>query len=84
MQDITVGLNWLLNPNTKLQFNYVAAWVNNTTPVAGPNNSLNGSAFCRRRRDQQRRHAVGLGLLIETTGADWWNIDRRSAVDSRL
>jgi phosphate-selective porin OprO/OprP len=45
MQDITLGLNWFLNPNTKLQFNYVAAWVNNTTPVAGANNSLNGARF---------------------------------------
>ncbi len=45
MQDITVGLNWFLNPNTKLQFNYVAGWVNNAPAVAGPNNSLNGSRF---------------------------------------
>lgn len=45
MQDITVGLNWFLNPNTKLQFNYVAGWVNNAPAVAGPNNSLNGARF---------------------------------------
>lgn len=45
VHNLTVGLNWFLNPNTKVQFNYVAAFVDNTTPVAGPNNSLNGSRF---------------------------------------
>jgi len=45
VQDLTLGLNWFWNPNMKLQLNYVAAWINNPTPVAGPNNSLNGSQF---------------------------------------
>lgn len=43
--DITLGLNWFFNPNAKLQFNYVAAWVDNAPTVPGPNNSLNGSRF---------------------------------------
>ena len=45
VQNITAGLNWFLNPNAKLQLNYLVSFVDNTAPVAGPNNSLNGSKF---------------------------------------
>ena len=45
IHNLTAGVNWFLNPNTKIQLNYVAGFVNNTAPVAGPNNSLNGSRF---------------------------------------
>jgi len=45
VHNLTAGINWFLNPHTKLQFNYVAAFVDNTAPVPGPNNSLNGSRF---------------------------------------
>ena len=45
VSNITVGLNWFLNPNTKMQFNYVAANVNGAPIVPGPNNSLNGGRF---------------------------------------
>jgi phosphate-selective porin OprO/OprP len=45
VQNFTLGLNWFLNPNTKIQFNYVNANPNSVTPVAGLNNSLNGSHF---------------------------------------
>jgi phosphate-selective porin OprO/OprP len=31
--DITAGLNWFLNPNAKVQFNYVAEYRSNTPGV---------------------------------------------------
>lgn len=45
VSNFTAGVNWFLNPNTKLQLNYVAANVNGAPIVAGPNNSLNGARF---------------------------------------
>jgi len=45
VHDISASANWFLNPNTKVQFNYVPAFVDNTAPVAWTNNSLNGSRF---------------------------------------
>jgi phosphate-selective porin OprO/OprP len=30
IQDLTLGLNWFLNPHTKLQFNYIVQQVDNT------------------------------------------------------
>ncbi|MCE9524643.1 MAG: OprO/OprP family phosphate-selective porin [Planctomycetales bacterium] len=46
-QNMTLGLNWFLNPNARFQFNYVCSWVNNTPYPAGafPNGSLQGSLF---------------------------------------
>jgi phosphate-selective porin OprO/OprP len=45
--DITLGLNWFLNPNARFQFNYVLSWVNNAPPVTFPGTvgALNGSRF---------------------------------------
>jgi phosphate-selective porin OprO/OprP len=45
--DISVGLNWFLNPNARFQFNYVLSWVNNAPPVTFPGTlgSLNGARF---------------------------------------
>ncbi len=31
IQDLTVGLNWFLNPFAKVQFNYIAALLDNPT-----------------------------------------------------
>jgi len=45
VHNLTFGLNWFLNPNTKCVFNYVAAYVDNAAPVPNVNNSLNGSRF---------------------------------------
>ncbi len=35
LDDITLGLNWFLNPNTKIQWNYTATWRDART-AAGP------------------------------------------------
>jgi phosphate-selective porin OprO/OprP len=45
--NITVGLNWFLNPNARFQFNCVVSWVNNAPPVTFPGTvgALNGSRF---------------------------------------
>ncbi len=46
-EDLTLGLNWFLNPNTRFQFNYVLTWVDNApaTTFPGTVGSLNGSRF---------------------------------------
>ncbi|HEX3871246.1 MAG TPA: porin, partial [Pirellulales bacterium] len=46
-QDMTLGLNWFLNPNARLQFNYVGSWINNAASATFPGTvfSLNGSKF---------------------------------------
>ena len=32
LRDLTIGVNWYLNPNFKLQWNYVRAWRDSDTP----------------------------------------------------
>jgi phosphate-selective porin OprO/OprP len=46
-QDMTLGLNWFLNPNARIQLNYVGSWINNAASAtyAGTVFSLNGSRF---------------------------------------
>jgi phosphate-selective porin OprO/OprP len=46
-QDMTLGLNWFLNPSARLQFNYVCSWVNNAaaTTFPGTVGALNGARF---------------------------------------
>ncbi len=44
-QDLTLGMNWFLNPNTRFQFNYVFSWVNNSAIAPGSPVPLNGSRF---------------------------------------
>ena len=46
-QDITLGLNWFINPSARLQFNYVCTWVNNAPPTTFPGTlgGLNGARF---------------------------------------
>ncbi len=46
-QDVTIGLNWFLNPNARFQLNYVCSWINNAPTVTYPGTvgSLNGSRF---------------------------------------
>lgn len=46
-QDMTLGLNWFLNPSARLQFNYVCSWVNNAaaTTFPGTLGALNGARF---------------------------------------
>lgn len=46
-ENLTLGLNWFLNPNARFQFNYVFSWVNNAPPTTYPGSigSLNGSRF---------------------------------------
>jgi phosphate-selective porin OprO/OprP len=46
-QDLTLGLNWFLNPNVRFQVNYVLTWVNNAPAVTFPGSTgaLNGSRF---------------------------------------
>jgi phosphate-selective porin OprO/OprP len=41
VQDMTLGLNWFLNPNTKIQWNYVMTW-RDAPGTAGVNNPLLG------------------------------------------
>jgi phosphate-selective porin OprO/OprP len=45
--NVTIGLNWFLNPNARFQFNCVVSWVNNAAPVTFPGTlgALNGSRF---------------------------------------
>ena len=45
--DFTFGINWFLNPNARLQFNYVLSWVNNAPAVTfpGTTGALNGARF---------------------------------------
>ena len=43
--NLTFGLNWFLNPQSKFVFNYVATYVDNAPAVASVNNSLNGSRY---------------------------------------
>jgi phosphate-selective porin OprO/OprP len=45
--DLTIGLNWFLNGNTRFQFNYVFTWVNNApaTTFPGTLGALNGARF---------------------------------------
>ncbi len=54
LQDVTLGLNWFLNPNMKIQTNYV--WADGTGPAAGfgPTRGLNGTA-----------HGIGTRLAID-------------------
>ena len=46
-QDMTLALNWFLNPSTRFQFNYVCSWINNAAPVTFPGTlgALNGARF---------------------------------------
>ena len=46
-ENMTVGLNWFLNPSARFQFNYVCSWINNAAPTTFPGTlgSLNGSRF---------------------------------------
>lgn len=46
-QDMTIGLNWFLNPSARFQFNYVCSWVTNgpSSTFPGTLGALNGSRF---------------------------------------
>lgn len=52
LQDVTLGLNWFLNPNVKIQTNYVYAYGN--PPLSGPLRGLDGAV-----------HGVGTRLAID-------------------
>ena len=45
--DMTLGLNWFLNPSARFQLNYVCSWINNAAPATFPGSvgSLNGARF---------------------------------------
>jgi len=45
--NMTIGVNWFLNPSARFQFNYTCSWINNQAPVTFPGTlgSLNGSRF---------------------------------------
>lgn len=45
--NLTLGLNWFLNPNLRFQVNYVAGWINNAGPstLVTTNGALVGSKF---------------------------------------
>jgi phosphate-selective porin OprO/OprP len=49
LQDMTLGLNWFINPNARFQLNYVLTHVNNTAAITGPvpagAGALSGSKF---------------------------------------
>lgn len=46
-QNMTLGLNWFINPNARIQLNYVGTWINNAVAATFPGTvfSLNGSRF---------------------------------------
>jgi phosphate-selective porin OprO/OprP len=46
-QDLTLGLNWFLNPNARFMINGVGSWVNNAASFTAPGTAgaLNGSRF---------------------------------------
>ena len=46
-QDVTLGLNWFLNPNARFVINGVGTWVNNAAAATAPGTAgaLNGSRF---------------------------------------
>jgi phosphate-selective porin OprO/OprP len=45
-QDLTLGLNWFLNPNARFQVNYICSWINNSaSPLATTTGSLSPSRF---------------------------------------
>lgn len=49
LQDLTIGLNWWLNPNARIQFNYVLTHIDNTavvgTMVPAGSGVLSGTKF---------------------------------------
>jgi phosphate-selective porin OprO/OprP len=40
VQDVTLGLNWFLNPNMKVQWNYV--YMDRDAPYGGPDGQTHG------------------------------------------